>query len=105
MENQKKEGTGKYMYRMMTLKIGRLLNEERKARGLSVEQVAALVGLHCKYIKNAEFGGDKLNWITVGMLLRFYQKQMVVSLIDWEEELRGLMMTQSEYVRYSIKEQ
>ncbi len=103
MENLKKEGIGKYMYRMTTLKIGRLLSEERKTRGLTIEQVAELAGLRSKYIKNAEFGGRKLNWMTVGMLLRFYQKQMVFSLIDMETELYGLMLTRAEYVRYSVK--
>ncbi len=104
MEYQKKECVGKYLYRMVTLKIGRLLNEERKARGLSTEQLAELVGLRSKYVKNAEFGGKEMNWMTAGMLLRFFQKQLVVSLIDEENELRGLMMTQSEYERYSVKE-
>lgn len=104
MENQKKENVGTYMYRMATLKIGKLLYEERKARGLSIKQVADLVGLRSKFIRNTEFGGNRINWISVGMLLRFYQKQIEVSLIDWEDEVKGLILTRSEYVRYSVKE-
>ena len=102
MENQKKEGISRYVYRTTTVKIGKLLNEERKARGLSIEQVADLVGLRSKYIKNAEFGGRKFNWMTVGILLRFYHKQLLFSLADWDEEVRKLMLTRAEYVRHKV---
>ena len=103
MENQKKESMGEYVYRTTAVKIGRLLNEERKTRGLTIEQVAELVGLRSKYVKNAEFGGRKFNWVTVGILLRFYHKQLLFSLADWDEDVRGLMLTRAEYVRHKTE--
>ncbi len=87
MENQK-ESIGQYLYRRVTLKIGKLLCEERKARGLTVVQVAKLLGLRSKFIRNAEFGGIQMNWLTAGILLQFYQKQLTVSLIDEEDNLQ-----------------
>lgn len=106
MENQKKQkkvGIGRYMYRMVARKIGRLLYEERIARGLRVEQVATLLGVYGKYVKNAEYGGEDMNWMTAGMLLRLYHKQLVFSLEDWSDEMRELMFTRAEYVRHKTE--
>lgn len=100
-KNQKKIGIGRYMYRMVARKIGRLLYEERIARGLTIEQVATLLDVYCKYVKNAEYGGEDMNWMTAGMLLRFYHKQLVFSLEDWSDEVRGVMLTRTEYVRHN----
>lgn len=103
MKYQKKVGIGRYIYRVTAKKIGRLLYEERIARGLTREQVATLLGIREKYIKNAEFGEENMNWMTAGMLLRFYHKQLIFSLENWNEEIRGLMLTRAEYVRYNKK--
>lgn len=103
MKYQKKVGIGRYIYRVTAKKIGRLLYEERIARGLTREQVATLLGIREKYIKNAEFGEENMNWMTAGMLLRFYHKQLIFSLENWNEEIRGLMLTRAEYARYNKK--
>lgn len=89
-------GIGGYLYRTIRIKIAELLRQERLARGLSYDELGQHSMLRSQYLRNVEYGEKKANWVTVGVLLKYYHKRIMLSLEDMNADGQSLVMLRNE---------
>lgn len=94
MENQETKrdrDIGCYMNRVLKIKLAGLLRAERLKRGLTYREIASAAGLKMKRVYNVEHGRERMNWAVAGMLLRYFQKRIVLELEDMDDSGRNLV--------------
>lgn len=92
MENTEKvkkdKDIGAYMNRVLKVKLAGLLKAERLKRGLTYRDIAQESGLRTKDIAKVELGQEKISWGLMGMMLRYFQKRVVLELVDNPDETK-----------------
>jgi len=73
---------GDSLWYSIKLRLGTLLRELRLEKGLSLEEVAALIDWTPKKLENMETCKRRMHWHRLAQLLKLYGKELNISLID-----------------------
>ena len=63
-------------------KLGNLLKAEREKRGLSLEELSQEIYISLPKLQNIEEGKKQKSWCIISVLLKFYNKELKISLAD-----------------------
>ena len=63
-------------------KLGNLLKAEREKRGLSLEELSQEIYISLPKLQNIEQGKKQKSWCIISTLLKFYNKELKISLAD-----------------------
>lgn len=74
--------------------IGELLLQERLKRKISLEEVSRNIKFPTTKIEKLEQGKHKLNWNLVAQLLKFYQKDLTLTLEDKSPQCSNTTLAQ-----------
>ncbi len=74
--------------------IGELLLQERLKRKMPLEEVSHAIKYPAKKIELLELGKRKLNWNLVALLLKFYHKDLTLTLADKPTKSDNATLTQ-----------
>ena len=74
--------------------IGELLLQERLKRKMPLEEVSRYVKFSAQKIELLELGKRKLNWNLVALLLKFYRKDLTLTLTDKPAQSDNATLTQ-----------
>ncbi len=68
------------MRKRVKMQIAEALLQERLSRRLRLEELSTNVKIPVHNLESLELGRKKLNWVYVGMLLKYYGKSFYISL-------------------------
>lgn len=66
----------------ITRRIGEELFRERQKREQTLAMVARILNINLKFADKAELGSGRIRWILLALLLKYYQKQIEIKLVD-----------------------
>lgn len=70
------------MRKRVKRQIAEALLQERFSRKLTLDELSVAVKILPQRIETLELGRKKLNWVYIGMLLKYYGKKLQISLVD-----------------------
>ena len=74
--------------------IGELLLQERLKRKMTLEELGRNLKFSAQKIEKLEQGRHKLNWNLVALLLKFYRKDLTLTLTDKPAQSDNATLTQ-----------
>lgn len=87
---------GDYLHRTMRIKVMELLWKERLSRGISLEEMALKSCLNLKHLKKVECNFRDMNWFSAAVMLKFFNKRIVLTLEDLGDDCKNLILTRKD---------